>query len=560
MRSLFILMMVLLLTVITGYGQVARKVLPRSVNIVNKHTFAPSLSADGSIMIYMSTYSADGKPALKYAYKTKGNDWSVPEDIEEVNKNPDLNLMGGYALSADGKTVYFTSKRGQGIGEYDILYTEKKGGYWTPSKNVGKPVNSSGNDGAPSISPDGQFLYFMRCDQMNKYEAKGCEIWVAKRRNKTLWENPVKLPSPVNTGNDQFPKVFPDNNSLVFSSSRPGGKGGLDFYFTKKQGDRWIKPKPMTFLNSDKDEVFTGLTGKHDEIYFSTEYRGTEKIIKSKLPSEFQGDKVIIMNGLVVDDLTEKPIKAFIQVYDAISQKRVIYSRTKEDGSFSIVFPVGTAYDFSIQSLEKGYQYDSKLYFKDSLNASDKQKQTIRLSKITDGMTSVNNGIYFDDKSTELAAISKLELKRIVKILKDNPGFNLEIGIHSDKILQDSIRSNDDLTEVRVDTVYDYSSSFEVASTDNDTTYPPIEDIPDNVDLDSLNNSIPHQPVGRLMYTYHNDRTKGQAENLRLYLSERGVPDHRVNVVGYGDEFMTVPSSAPNHNENNRIEIKYIRK
>ncbi len=560
MRSLILLVAIAFIGISSSYAQVARKVLPRSVNIMNKHTFAPSLSADGKIMIYMSTYSADGKPALKYTYKLKGNEWAAPEDIDEVNKNPDINLMGGYSLSADGTTIYFTSKRGQGIGQYDILYTEKKGGYWTPAKNVGKPVNSPGNDGAPSISPDGQYLYFMRCDEMNKYEAKGCAIWVAKRRNKHLWEAPVKLPSPVNTGNDQFPKVFPDNNSLIFSSSRAGGKGGLDFYFTKKQDGSWSKPKAMTFLNSNKDEVFASLTGKHDEIYFSTEYRDTEKIIKSKLPADFQGDKVILMNGQVVDHLDEKPIKAFIQVYDALTQKRVMYARTKDDGSFNIVFPVGKAYDFSIQSIEKGYQYNSKLFYKDSLSASTKQRQTIRLAKISDGFKVENHALKFKPLSTQLAEVSNMELQRIIKSLKDNPGFNIEVGIHMDKVIQDSVQSSTELTELRVDTVYDYGSSSGFATTSSDATYPPIEEIPQDVDLDSLNNSIPQQPAGRLVYTYHNDRTKSQADKLLQIFLDKGVPADRVSVVGYGDEYMKVPSSSSNSQENNRVEIKYLRR
>jgi hypothetical protein len=47
-----------------------------------------------------------------------------------------------------------------GLGNYDIHISEKENGLWTPSRNLGAPVNSSFRDYSPRVSPDGKYLYF----------------------------------------------------------------------------------------------------------------------------------------------------------------------------------------------------------------------------------------------------------------------------------------------------------------------------------------------------------------------------------------------------------------
>jgi hypothetical protein len=52
-----------------------------------------------------------------------------------------------------------------------------------------------------------------------------------------FWSSPVNLGPRINTSSDEYRPVIgfnPDftNKFLMFSSDRPGGKGGFDLYFT----------------------------------------------------------------------------------------------------------------------------------------------------------------------------------------------------------------------------------------------------------------------------------------------------------------------------------------
>jgi hypothetical protein len=63
----------------------------------------------------------------------------------------------------------------------------------------------------------------------------GFDIWKSTYGNGT-WSAPVNLGDSVNTTSDEYRPVLFDindfeNRMMVFSSNRPGGKGGFDIYY-----------------------------------------------------------------------------------------------------------------------------------------------------------------------------------------------------------------------------------------------------------------------------------------------------------------------------------------
>jgi len=99
---------------------------------------------------------------------------------------------------------------------------------WLTPENLGFVVNSASNDTAPALSRDGRSLYFQspRPGQFGE-----SDIWVAQRtRVDWEWGAPVNL-AVINTGFAEIhPALSRDGHWLFFSSSRPGGSGGLDIW------------------------------------------------------------------------------------------------------------------------------------------------------------------------------------------------------------------------------------------------------------------------------------------------------------------------------------------
>ena len=130
-------------------------------------------------------------------------------------------------MSADGKKMYFTSTKSPIVGGYDIMMSELKGKAWSEPQNFMFPINSKTNEGCPSVTMDGNTLYFMRCDKMDQRTAGGCKLFRADKKANGQWDEPKELPSNINTGNSQTPRIMADSETLIFSSDKMSStKGG----------------------------------------------------------------------------------------------------------------------------------------------------------------------------------------------------------------------------------------------------------------------------------------------------------------------------------------------
>ena len=87
----------------------------------------------------------------------QGGGWA---DWEAADFNPEYEV-GELHITADGQELYFHSSRPGGQGQYDIWVSQRANGEWQSPQNV-EAVNSPDNDGWPSLTQDGQQLWFTR--------------------------------------------------------------------------------------------------------------------------------------------------------------------------------------------------------------------------------------------------------------------------------------------------------------------------------------------------------------------------------------------------------------
>lgn len=557
-KSIFLLMMMAM--AVPGLTQTStpRQPLPRHINVPGKNHVSPALSGDGKTLVYFSNYTNSGKMLMMYSNLNSRGEWSEAKELTTVNREGQ-DFIGGQFLSYDGKTLFFTSKRVPGIGGYDIFFSERQGKYWTPPQNIGKPVNSAGNEGHASLSPDGKYLYFMRCQQMNNYKVDQCELFVAERRSQNYWNEPVKLPYPVNAGNEATPKILSDGISLIFASKRSGSRGGYDLYQTTNQGDSWSLPVSLDYLNTEEDDQFVSVPAHNELIYYSATYRDKYNIIKAKIPENLQANNVVLAQGKLVDKITGKPLTGIIQIYQALSQERDQFLKTDDKGNFYAMIRGDNVYDFSIITPENDYFYYASFYDLAGLDVSKIEDLEISLEPVKKGHPFVCSNIRFLPYSSNLDPVSEIATKRLIKFLKDNRVNRVEVAVHTDEVIRDTIPSDPDLTEMIIDSLL-------------------VEPLPVDLVLDSLNQNVSlsgsdsilvaldtmmsdtfrmESPQYELKYTYHNDRTQKQAETLVDRLISLGVPSHLLEARGYGDQQPLLPNNSPeNRMKNKRIEIR----
>ncbi|MFC1652468.1 hypothetical protein ACFL3F_02000 [Planctomycetota bacterium] len=173
---------------------------------------------------------------------------------EPVNLGPTVNSSAeewGVSLSADGLSLYFSSKRAGGEGKNDIWVSTRatKEDAWGSPVNLGLPINSSAIEAYPCISADGLELYLNDHPFGALPGSLGMgDIWVARRTTVSdPWGSLVNLGSIINTSEaDVSPCLSADGLSLYFASSWPKDTLSLDWdlYVTTRltRSDPWLEP------------------------------------------------------------------------------------------------------------------------------------------------------------------------------------------------------------------------------------------------------------------------------------------------------------------------------
>ena len=327
----------------------------------------PALTADGKTMFYTSTRTGgyldtDNTPTEDFWYSQQVDGmWQSPRNVGNVI-NSGLN-EGACSISSSSQTIYFSSidpLKGSGL---DIYMSKLEGTNWTEPVNLGENVNSKTWDSHPSISGDHRSLYF---SSRRNGGRGGYDIWVSNYIN-SEWTVAVNLGPTVNsTMNERFPYIFYDNKTLYFASDRPGGFGGIDVYMTK-MGNKGNWSKPINIgpeFNSSKDENSFIIEPSGRWAFFSSDRDGGYgrfDIYKIRVPEMMRPDTVITVKG-IVNDTEDKPIKVIIVVNDLENGIELFRAENNsETGEYILNLPVGKVYSLLIMSDDGFISREEKL-------------------------------------------------------------------------------------------------------------------------------------------------------------------------------------------------------
>ena len=195
-------------------------------------------SIDGYEYMVLSSVTTQGKLDLFYLRNRPVYSSSLPavEGPFPVNLFNSTSDDAYFCFDSNMDTAYFTSDRN---GNFDIFLHRKPDemeiskwlnlGYAVSTK--ADSVNSSGDDKCPMVFKNIMIFTSNRPGGLGGYDL----YYSVFRKGK--WSSPVNFGPGINTSSDEYRPVIgyhPDftNNFLMFSSNRPGGKGGFDLYFT----------------------------------------------------------------------------------------------------------------------------------------------------------------------------------------------------------------------------------------------------------------------------------------------------------------------------------------
>ena len=220
----------------------------------------PLFSQDGNKLYF--TGKTNGQWDFYTADRTPQgwtNATALPSPINSANNE--------WCLSqATNGTFYFASGRPGGLGGLDLYRTRRVEGQPLQVVNLGATVNSGADDADPCIAPDERFLIFYSL----RGGGGGADLWACFNNRKGGWTTPVNLGSRFNTSSDEFgTSLSPDGQYLFFVRQQYLGSSG-DVYWVSVAAIDNLNPLPTIKTNPVSQTALPG-----DNITFKVVAGGT---------------------------------------------------------------------------------------------------------------------------------------------------------------------------------------------------------------------------------------------------------------------------------------------
>ncbi len=403
------------------------------------------VTGDNYSNIFESHYSNEvvrkGKKGKKRKITIDKYQWSRPEGVGDTINS--LNNEGTPSFTPDGGTMFFSTSRKVNKNHQGskIFMVQRNDSIWSRPVML-EIVGDSISVGHPSISADGNTLYFVS-DMPGGYG--GNDIWFCKK-NGSEWGKPQNVGRPVNSAdNEMFPYIH-SNGSLYFASNRKGGMGGLDIYKAQfGEKGKWVVKNMRYPINSTADDFAITFAGdSKDGMLTSSRRRGNDDIYRFKyVPLQFT------MSGMVVDAESNEPIEGAKINLVASNGEQFNFSSDKE-GKYYFELKPNTEYIAMIT--KKGYLNGKHEVNTGTAKVSRNFKGDIGLKAIEKPIELPN--IFYDFGQWSLREDSKEALNGLVETLNDNPKITIELGANTDYV--GSNETNKELSQKRAQSVVDY--------------------------------------------------------------------------------------------------------
>lgn len=341
---------------------------------------------------------------------------------------------GSVSFLPDMQTLYFAADYPeQGYGRYDIYKSIKAGTHWTTPKNLGHNVNNDYWDSAPSISPDGNALYF---SSNRPGGLGGIDLYVAFKNEKGGWEEAMNLGPQINTsGDEQTPFIHADNNSLYFSSTGWSGYGGADFFIAHQKIDgNWTTPLNLGYpINTFDNEGSIAVASNGVDAYIASDRsdsRGGLDIYKVTLSKATRANKKFFLKGLIKDATTKKTITAIVNLVDPADQSSFTKIEVDSSGQFIFALPFLDSIGISITS--SFHEVANTTITSASFDKDNISTQEYYLSAIKKQFTQTFKNVLFATDAATLLPGSEKELNELVAYLIAQPTATILIEGHTD--------------------------------------------------------------------------------------------------------------------------------
>lgn len=419
--------------------------------------YFPALSADGQQLVWTYRNPEGHRRDEDFYFSSRVDGMWRPGAAVLGRLNTPFN-EGAQCISAAGDLMIFVScNRPEGKGSCDLYWAKRrKDGRWSEAVNLGDSINTGNWETQPSLSSDGQTLYFVRS---KKYDEEQSDIYFSQRRSDGRWSRAQKMPAPINSsGKEASPFIHVDGQTLYFCSSGHVGMGGLDLFVSRKgKNGRWSEPKNLGYpINSFGEEMGFVIASDGKTAYFSSDMPGGHGLLdiyQVELPEAFRAIPSAWVKGVVRDQQSGRVLAQADLVFTDVHSGEVIHrSRSGPDGSFFAVLPAYS--DYGLNTNKTGYLFHSAHFGLSDQSWERAFELEVPLKSLRTGSHITLENVFFDTDSYSLMPESYSELDRLVALMEQHPRLRISLEGHTDS--EGSNEGNQLLSERRAASVRGY--------------------------------------------------------------------------------------------------------
>lgn len=407
---------------------------------------------------YLHLYESNGKDSASAVLLNKG-------------LNGDYHSASA-TYTADGKEMYyaatFLQKKGRSfLGKeepYTLNIEVKKSGWDTARQAWGQALDFPYNEifkysvGDPWITPDGQTLYFAA--NYGAGNIGGTDIYYAKRDVNGQWQQPANMGPSINTEGDERTPFFDNAGNFYFASDGRVGMGGLDIYKAIPDGNGgWTVTNMGCPVNSPQDD-FAPFFASDQTVYFSSnrlQGKGSDDIYRFNFARILK----FTFEGTIRDSKTKEPLSNVVITLFNNSTQTPEKAITDANGRFR--FKLDSVATYQLSAVKTDYATVTGIDVTTAeLTTSQTLKKDIVLSKIELQKPVKLENIYFDLDKWNIRPDAAKDLDALVKLLQDNPTWQVEMSSHTDSRASDSY--NMKLSQRRAESTVKYLVDHGIAA------------------------------------------------------------------------------------------------
>ena len=310
--------------------------------------YFPFVSNDQQMLYFTQRKKGDADENLLYSNAGSNGKWKSSSPFKFFNTPAH---EGRFTMVRDGRKMFFTACNRQGVlGPCDIWEGELLKGEISEIKPISGDLNSMKWESQVSVSCDGSTLFFAsnRPGGMG-----GTDIWYSKKNEVGYWGEPINLGEKVNSpGDEESPFLTNDGQTLYFSSTGHQGMGQLDIFMSwlDENTGEWSAPINLGQpLNSPSNDFGFFLCADGKTGYFSSDkpngLMGYDyDIYKFELSKELYSEPITFVEGFVRDTLVDLPVREAIVNLPSMQTKL----QTDQEGRFFLCLPAGTHLPISV--------------------------------------------------------------------------------------------------------------------------------------------------------------------------------------------------------------------